>query len=155
VIWRSTYRYIIYSCTEPYNLNIYIIYFVFNIYRKCLFQIFTYLNEHSQKQKMTKSNIKNVCISLISLISLVTFSILFCPICLVSMFLLGTVYFVPVSIIVSFINIDIIIGILILSSTITINRVIKDKYGEFRGQLTIITFLVYLVVILMYKILLV
>jgi len=102
----------------------------------------------SETETETKTEMRSAGLSITTLLGLVGGAILICPICTISVCGIGAASFLhlPAGVI------ETAVGVLIFSSAINVNRVLKSHFRRnFKGQLTAITVLFYLLVLVAYR----
>ncbi len=103
----------------------------------------------SEKEEENQGSVvKKLCLSVIALVGLILTGVFLCPVCLVGVCIAGTAahFNMPLCII------NTATGIVILSLALNINHVLKKYRTEFKFQLTIITILIFLLVIAIYDV---
>jgi len=105
-------------------------------------------NGSGKEEEKLGSAVKKLCLSVIALVGLILTGIFICPVCLVGVCFIGTAahFNMPLCII------NTAIGIVILSLALNINRILKKYRTDFKFQLTIITILIFLLVIAIYDV---
>ncbi|MBA7529621.1 hypothetical protein ES705_21819 [subsurface metagenome] len=101
-----------------------------------------------KEEEKLGSRLKKLCLSVTALVGLILTGIFLCPICIVGACFVGTAahFNMPLCII------NTATGIVILSLALNVNRILIKYRTEFKFQLTIITILIFLLVIAIYKV---